>query len=365
MKSKRKIRFGIIGLGHIGKRHLEMIRQNGDSEVIACCDLLSKEDLNLFIPGIPYYRDYKKMLEEQRDIDVLNICVPNGLHAEISINALNKGMHVVCEKPMALSKREAESMLYKSLEASRHIFVVKQNRYSPPSIWLKEILDQELLGKIYVVQMNCYWNRDERYYTPNSWHGKQDLDGGTLYTQFSHFIDIMYWLFGDITNISGIFKDFKHEDLTDFEDAGMVNFEFVNGGIGCINYSTAVFEKNLESSIIIIGEKGTVKVAGQYMNEVVYCDIQNYEMPKLKPSNPPNDYGAYKGSAQNHHYVIENVVSTLRNKSSIATNALEGLKVVDIIERIYQQRDLSVVKKRQNDSVYLLNQVQNRPLRTG
>jgi hypothetical protein len=175
----------------------------------------------------------------------------------------------------------------------------------------------------------------------------------------------MYWLFGDITNISGIFRDFKHENLTDFEDAGMVNFEFVNGGIGCINYSTAVYEKNLESSIIIIGEKGTVKVAGQYMNEVVYCDIENYEMPELKPSNPPNDYGAYKGSAQNHHYVIENVVSTLRNKSSIATNALEGLKVVDIIERIYQQRDLKMVKKSKSESVYLLNQIQDRPLRTG
>ena len=346
MEKKRKIRFGIVGLGHIGKRHLEMIRCNRDAEIVACCDLLPLEELELFIPGTPYYRDYKNMLHQHKDIDVLNICVPNGLHAEITIEALNMGVHVVCEKPMALSKSEAERMLYKSLEVSRHIFVVKQNRYSPPAIWLKEIIDQELLGKIHMVQMSCFWNRDERYYLPNSWRGRQKEDGGTLFTQFSHFIDIMYWLFGDIKKVKGIFKDFKHAELTDFEDSGVVSFEFVNGGIGCLNYSTAVFNKNLESSVIVIGEKGTVKVAGQYMNEVVYCDIENYEMPELKPSNPPIDYGAYKGSAQNHHYVIDNVVNKLQNKGVIATNALEGLKVVDIIERIYQLRDLTRIKRK-------------------
>lgn len=346
MENKRKIRFGIVGLGHIGKRHLEMIRCNRDAEIVACCDLLPLEELELFIPGIPFYRDYKKMLLHHKEIDVLNICVPNGLHAEITIEALNMGFHVVCEKPMALSKSDAEKMLYKSLEVSRHIFVVKQNRYSPPAIWLKDIIDQELLGKIHMVQMSCFWNRDERYYQPNSWRGRQNEDGGTLFTQFSHFIDIMYWLFGDIKKVKGIFKDFNHTELTEFEDSGVVSFEFVNGGIGCLNYSTAVYNKNLESSVIVIGEKGTVKVAGQYMNEVVYCDIENYEMPELKPSNPPIDYGAYKGSAQNHHYVIDNVVDKLQNKGVIATNALEGLKVVDIIERIYQLRDLTSIKSK-------------------
>ncbi|WP_321516119.1 Gfo/Idh/MocA family oxidoreductase [Marinifilum fragile] len=346
METKRKIKFGIVGLGHIGKRHLEMIRCNRDAEIVACCDLLPLEELELFIPGIPFYRDYGKMLRQHKEMDVLNICVPNGLHAEITIEALNMGFHVVCEKPMALSKSEAEKMLYKSLEVSRHIFVVKQNRYSPPAMWLKEIINQEQLGKIHMVQMSCFWNRDERYYQPNSWRGTQHEDGGTLFTQFSHFIDIMYWLFGDIKNVKGIFKDFKHEELTDFEDSGVVSFEFVNGGIGCLNYSTAVYNKNLESSVIIIGDKGTVKVAGQYMNEVVYCDIESYEMPELKPSNPPIDYGAYKGSAQNHHYVIANVVNKLQNKAVIATNALEGLKVVDIIERIYQLRDLTSIKRK-------------------
>ena len=191
------------------------------------------------------------------------------------------------------------------------------------------------LGKIFIVQLNCYWNRDERYYKPDSWHGSKDLDGGTLFTQFSHFTDIMYWLFGDIENIRSRFGHFNHAGLTEFEDSGFVSFDFVNGGIGCINYSTSVWDHNLESSMTIIAEHGSVKIGGQYMNQVEYCHIKDYTMPELKPTNPGNDYGAYKGSAQNHHYVIENVVAVLKGRAAISTNALEGLKVVDIIERIY------------------------------
>jgi len=203
----------------------------------------------------------------------------------------------------------------------------------------------DVLGDIYMVKLDCYWNRDDRYYKKGNWHGTADLDGGTLYTQFSHFIDIMYWLFGDITNIRGNFNDFNHQNLTAFEDSGVVTFDFINGGMGCLNYSTSVWDTNLESSITIIGSKGTVKVAGQYMNDVVYCHVKDYEMPELAPSNPPNDYGAYKGSAQNHHYVIQNVVEKLTGKTPITTNLLEGLKVVDIIERIYQVRDKEWKKK--------------------
>jgi predicted dehydrogenase len=186
-----------------------------------------------------------------------------------------------------------------------------------------------------MVQVNCYWNRDDRYYKQGNWKGTADLDGGTLFTQFSHFIDIMYWVFGDITDIQARFDDFTHQHSTAFEDSGMVNFRFVNGGMGTLNYSTAVWDKNMESSITVIGSKGSVKVGGQYMNEVEYCHIDGYVMPTLGPVNPANDYGPYKGSAANHHYIIENVIDTLMGRTSITTNALEGLKVVEIIERIY------------------------------
>lgn len=336
------INFAVIGLGHIGKRHMEMIRRNPETQVVAICDIKPKEQLELIdSDNIPFFDNIDALLNSGISIDVVNICTPNGFHAQYAIKALETGHHVVLEKPIALRKQDAEQVVYKSLEMSKHVFCVMQNRYSPPSVWLKEVISQKLLGKIYMVQLNCYWNRDNRYYKPGNWHGTQDLDGGTLFTQFSHFIDIMYWLFGDITNIKGKFADFSHKDLTDFEDSGFVSFDFVQGGMGSLNYSTSVWNKNLESSITIIGEKGTIKVAGQYMNEVTYCDIENYTMPELAPSNPPNDYGPYKGSAQNHHYVIQNVVDTLKQHGQISTNVLEGLKVIDIIERIYEVRDNS------------------------
>jgi predicted dehydrogenase len=210
-----------------------------------------------------------------------------------------------------------------------------QNRYSPPSVWVKKLIESRVMGDIYIVQLNCYWNRDDRYYKTEGWHGKKALDGGTLFTQFSHFIDIMYWLFGDIENIQSRIKDFNHQQLTDFEDSGFVSFDFVNGGIGGINFSTSAWDKNMESSMTIIGQHGSLKIGGQYMDKVEYCHIKDYTMPELAPTNPGNDYGAYKGSAQNHHYVIDNVVDVLRGRSTISTNALEGLKVVEIIERIY------------------------------
>jgi len=333
------IKFAVVGQGHIGKRHAEMIRNNPESELVAVCDILPKKDTGLESVDELYFNSFEELLAANLDVDVINICTPNGFHAEYAIKAMENKKHVVLEKPIALNKIDAENILFKSLEMSRHVFCVMQNRYSPPSVWLKELVDNELLGEIFIVKLDCYWNRDDRYYKKGNWHGDSKLDGGTLFTQFSHFIDIMYWLFGDIQNIRGNFADFNHKGLTDFEDTGVVTFDFINGGMGCLNYSTSVWDTNLESSITIIGSKGTVKVAGQYMNDVVYCHVKDYEMPELAPSNPPNDYGLYKGSAQNHHYVIENVVEKLTDKGTITTNVLEGLKVVDIIERIYKVRD--------------------------
>jgi predicted dehydrogenase len=225
------------------------------------------------------------------------------------------------------------------------VFVVKQNRYSPPSKWLKEIVSDKIIGDVLMVQVNCYWNRDDRYYKPGDWKGTLSLDGGALVTQFSHFVEIMYWVFGDVKNIRSVFANYTHRNNTEFEDSGFVQFEFVNGGMGSINFSTAIWDTNMESSITVVGTKGSAKVGGQYMNEIEYCHIENYEKPVLPPTNPPNDYGPFKGSAANHHYVIENVINTLNGNDTITANALEGLKVVEIIERIYESRNLSQLKK--------------------
>lgn len=346
MSSEKKIRFGIIGAGHIGKRHAEMIRRNSEVELVAMCDIKPKETLGLTDLEVPFFNSVDAMLDSGIEFDVISVCTPNGLHAEHTLKALDRKKHVVIEKPMALNVADCEKIIFKGLQVSKHIFCVMQNRYSPPSLWIKEVIESQIIGEIFLVQLNCYWNRDERYYNGKNWKGTADLDGGTLFTQFSHFIDIMYWLFGDITNINAKFSDFTHKKTTAFEDSGMVNFNFVNGGLGCINYSTAVWDSNLESSITIIGEKGSVKIGGQYMNEVEYCHIENYTMPELAPVNPANDYGNYKGSAANHHYIIENVVNTLKGRTTVTTNALEGLKVVDIIERIYSLRPASLLKSK-------------------
>ncbi len=332
-----KIKFAVVGCGHIGKRHAEMIGRNSESELVALVDTKPKNLLDVEKFGVPFYNSLTELLDANLDIDVINIATPNGFHSAHAIQCLDSGKHVVIEKPIALSKNDAENVIYKALNVHKHVFAVMQNRYSPPSIWIKDLIDSGKLGKIYIVQLNCYWNRDERYYTSDSWHGSKELDGGTLFTQFSHFIDILYWLFGDINNIKTKFNNFNHSTLTDFEDSGFITFDFIkNGGMGSVNYSTSVWNQNLESSMTIIAEQGSVKIGGQYMDKVEYCHIKDYIMPELNPTNPGNDYGAYKGSAQNHNYVIENVVDVIKGRTTITTNALEGLKVVEIIETIYQ-----------------------------
>lgn len=336
--SSPKIKFAVIGQGHIGKRHAEMVRRNSAAELIAVCDILSKEETGQATINEKYYQSIDDLLLAHPEIDVVSICTPNGLHAQHAMKVLDSNKHVVVEKPMALHKSDCESLLFKALQNHKQVFCVMQNRYSPPAVWIKEIIEKKIIGETFMVQLNCYWNRDERYYHKGNWKGTQEFDGGTLFTQFSHWIDLLYWLFGDINNIQAKFNDFKHKTLTEFEDSGFVSFDFVNGGMGCINYSTAVWDKNLESSISIIGSKGSVKIGGQYMDKVEYCHIKDYSMPVLKETEPANDYGAYKGSANNHHFFIQNVIDTLSGKTTITTNALEGMKVVEMIERIYSIR---------------------------
>lgn len=337
MKSNPKqVSFALIGFGHIGKRHALMLNRNPQCRLLAIVDsnpdCIQSESYPQEVPFFPTWDDFNHSSIQP---DVITIATPNGLHCSQAIMAIQRGSHVLIEKPMGISTAECARVISASELHQKMVFVVKQNRYSPPSKWLKEVVDNKIIGETLMVQVNCYWNRDERYYKAGGWKGTKSLDGGTLFTQFSHFIDIMYWVFGDIKNISSKIQDFTHQNMTEFEDSGLVQFEFVNGGMGCINFSTSVWDTNMESSITVVGTKGSLKIGGQYMNEIEYCHIEDYTMPELPPTNPPNDYGPFKGSAANHHYVIENVVNTLNGTDTITANALEGMKVVDIIERIY------------------------------
>ena len=181
------VKFAIVGCGHIGKRHAEMVCRNPESRLIALCDIKPKEDLGIDAYQVPFYKDLDAMLDAHSEIDVLNICVPNALHAPMALKAMEKGCHVVIEKPMALRSENARKVVECSRRTGCKVFCVMQNRYSPPSVWIKSVVDSGILGEIEMVQLDCYWNRDERYYLPGGWHGSAETDGGTLFTQFSHF----------------------------------------------------------------------------------------------------------------------------------------------------------------------------------
>jgi UDP-N-acetyl-2-amino-2-deoxyglucuronate dehydrogenase len=329
-----KLKFALLGCGRIGERHAEQIQRIGI--LVAVCDIVgSKATKTGQIYGSKIYTDFDELLKNENDIDVVSVCTPNGLHAEHSIKAFRKGIHVLCEKPMAITVYDCGEMIKEAEKANKRLFVVKQNRYNPPVQAIKEALDDCRLGKIYSIQLNCFWNRNIEYYSQSEWKGTLDLDGGTLFTQFSHFIDLLYWMFGDIKKVEAITRNFNHKKIIEFEDSGVAVIEFYNGTIGTINYTVNSYLKNMEGSLTIFGELGTVKIGGQYLNELEYQNIKDFTIKDLPAGNPPNNYGQYVGSMSNHDKVYKNVVDVLQNKGTIGTNGFEGLKTVEIIDKIY------------------------------
>lgn len=329
------LRFAIVGCGRIAQRHAEHIA--GQGKLVAVCDTHKERREEMAANyNSKAYSTLDELLQQEKNIDLIAVCTPNGLHAGQSIQALEAGIHVLCEKPMAITVNDCEHMIAAANKANKHLFIVKQNRFNAPIAELKKIIDEGRLGKITDVQLNCFWNRNNKYYESSDWKGKKNLDGGTLYTQFSHFIDLLYWMVGDVKNMHAIMKNIMHQHIIDFEDSGVIALEFDNGAIGTVNYTVNSFEKNMEGSITVFGEKGTVKVGGQYLNVLEYQNIKDYKMQSVFETKPANDYGYYQGSMSNHDKVYENVVDVLKHKGTIATSGFEGLKTVEIIERIYK-----------------------------
>lgn len=328
------IKVGLIGCGRIAQRHAGHIQRL--ARVAAVCDI--NEDKAKALGGeyeVPYYTDVDDFLRNT-EMDVVAVCSPNGHHADHTIKSLRAGFHVLCEKPMAISSTDCEEMIKMAERCNKRLFIVKQNRFNPAVEAVKTKIDEGALGKIYSVQLNCFWNRNFNYYQASDWKGSKELDGGTLFTQFSHFIDLLYWMIGDIDAVSAMIENYAHQGVIDFEDSGVVMLKFKNGAIGTINYTVNAFQKNMEGSITIFGEKGTVKVGGQYLNKLEYQSFEGDEIGALREGNPANEYGEYQGSMSNHDRVYENVIDVLESGGSIATNGLEGLKTVEIIEKIYR-----------------------------
>ena len=330
----KKLRIGIVGCGRIANRHAEHIFKYGQLVSVCDVDKASADVLGEKYSARIYYDIETMLLKEKNNLDLVSICSPNGLHAQHSIHSLNAGFHVLCEKPMAINVNDCGEMIKAAEANNRRLFAIKQNRFNPPVSKVKELIDKGKLGKISSVQLSCFWNRNPDYYK-NSWKGSMALDGGTLYTQFSHFIDLLYWMIGDVKRVKAFMGNFQHQGIIEFEDAGVVIMEFYNGVIGTVNYTVNSFGKNMEGSLTIFGDKGTVKIGGQYLNELEYQNIENTVIEKLPPGNKANSYGTYQGSMSNHDKVYENVVQVLLNGGAISTNSFEALKTVEIIDKIY------------------------------
>jgi predicted dehydrogenase len=328
----RPLRFALIGCGRIAQRHAEHITRLG--QLAAVCDIVPEraEDLARRTGANAYY-SVEDLLSRERDLDVASVCTPNGLHPRHSMDALAHGLHVLCEKPMAITARDCGEMIKAAERHNRRLFVVKQNRFNPPVVALKRLIDENRLGRLYSVHLNCYWNRGNDYYA-DSWKGTRQLDGGTLFTQFSHFIDLLYWMVGDIDAVHGFRSNYAHEGVIEFEDTGVAALQFSNGAIGAISYTVNAYGKNMEGSLTVFGERGTVKVGGQYLNELEYQSIEGYRITDLPPGNAPNNYGTYQGSMSNHDKVYENLIDVLTNGGAISTSSYEGLKTVEMVEKI-------------------------------
>jgi UDP-N-acetyl-2-amino-2-deoxyglucuronate dehydrogenase len=329
----RKIKFSIVGFGNIGKRHAEHILANQNAELIAVCDTDATALANV-PPAARRFHSIEKMLQETT-ADVLCVCTPNHLHEPHTVAGLSASCNVLVEKPMSISTASCNRMIAAAERYQKIIFAVKQNRYNPPVRALKQLIESGELGKVYLIQVNCFWNRGDNYYAGSEWRGKKDKDGGCLFTQFSHFVDILYYLNGNAISANGMIRNFAHTHNTEVEDTGSFVLQAENGAIVNFNFTTCAYDSNMEGSITVFAEHGTVKIGGQYLNTIEYQKLAARQLPEINITAKENNYGLYKGSMSNHDKVIENVIEVLLNNAPIMTTAEEGREVVRIIEMMY------------------------------
>ncbi|MGB3779014.1 MAG: Gfo/Idh/MocA family oxidoreductase, partial [Tunicatimonas sp.] len=327
--------FGVVGCGHIGKRHLAVINAEPHANLVGICDT-DPEKVAQFTnqyPSIQGYDNYEQMLDEAA-IDIVSICTPHGWHATMSIAAARAHKHILVEKPMALSSRESREMIEAAQQHGVKLYVVKQNRYNVPIRLTKQALDEQRLGKIFMVQCNVMWNRHQAYYEQSSWRGKKQLEGGALQTQVSHFLDLLVWWFGTIKEAKTIMDTLNHD--IEIEDCGVSALRFENGTIGSLLWTTCVYNVNYEGSITIIGEKGTIKIGGKYLNQIEFWDVQSYPMAtEIEFADQPNEYGQYQGSSSNHDKLIHNLIDQIVDRRQGMVEGEEGMKTIEAIETIY------------------------------
>lgn len=328
------ISFGLIGCGRISEKHINALKQTPNVKIAAVCDIKEERAKQLAISlNCDSYSDYKEMLR-RKDIDVIDICTPNGTHASIAVDTAKAGKNVLVEKPMALNSSDCDKIINACKENNVNLFVVKQNRFNPPIVKLREAIDKGRFGKLVIGNVTVRWARPQDYYDQNEWHGTKHMDGGMLFTQASHHVDMLQWMMGPIQSVKAHIATITHKIET--EDTAVVVMKFKNGALGVVEATTCTFPKNMEGSIVILGEKGTAKIGGMAMNKVDHWEFSDYnnedENIRECATNPPNVYG------YGHNEVIKNVTESLLKGEPVAggVSGEEAKKSVRLIEAVYE-----------------------------
>ncbi len=327
-----RIRFALIGCGRISRNHFESMKQLDNATIVSCADNVeerAREASEKY--GVnSYYTNYLEMLDKEKP-DAVIICTPSGIHPEIGIEAANRGIHVITEKPMAIRLSEADDLV-KACDQNRvMLFVVKQNRLNTTMQLLKRAIDKERFGRIYLAQSNVFWQRPQEYYDLASWRGTWEFDGGAFMNQASHYVDALHWLIGEVDHVLAETATMARKIET--EDTGCAILKFRNGVIGNINVTMLTYPKNFEGSITILGEKGSVKIGGMAVNKIEKWEFESYDDDDriVTETNyqPPNVYGF------GHIPYYKNVIDTLLGNTKPHTDGRDGRKSLEIIHAIY------------------------------
>lgn len=339
------VRFAVVGYGNIGSRHVSFLKGLEGARITRVCDIIhERADEGATIAGCESAYSFEDILSCD-DVDVVNLCTPSGLHASQAIASMRAGKHVLSEKPMALTLKEADSIIRTEKETGKKYFLVKQNRYNPPVSILRDMVVSGKLGRIYMISSTVLWNRNLNYFREGEWRGTLDLDGGALFTQCSHFVDLILWIGGKARSVNAWMDNVTHPYI-EVEDLGHVRIDFQNGCAGVLSYTTSAYGRNMEGSLMVLGEKGCIKIGGKYLNEISDWSVEGVEKPEIPPGAPANTYkGGYQGSMSNHDKVLNNVIGVLSREEDIAVTSVQGRESVEVMQAAH----LSDVLRRRID----------------
>jgi len=329
-----KLKFALVGSGRIADKHTQVLTELEDAELVSICDLQEEKAKEYGEKlDIPYYTSYDEMLQNE-EVDIVNILTPSGLHAKHTIDIVNKYQkHIVVEKPMALKLEDADKMIRACDENGARLFVVKQNRYNLPVQKLRKALEEGRFGKLVMGTVRVRWTRHQHYYDMDEWRGTWAMDGGVLTNQASHHIDLLEWMMGQPVEVSAQTTT-RLVDI-ETEDTGAVVIKFANGALGIIEATTATRPHDLEGSLSILGEKGSVEIGGFAVNEMKTWQFEDEReddkqvMDKFK-ENPPNVYGF------GHKRYLAHVIDCIKNNKKALVDGLEGRKSLELINAIYE-----------------------------